>query len=74
MRWIHHGFVPEWSLTDDARKEAYGEEGERWREALGMYSVYKELRADHRACFGGAESDEEDSEQQGELADTRMDG
>lgn len=53
MRWIHHGFVPEWSLTDDVRKEAYGKKGERWMEALNMYSVLEELVEDHRDCCGG---------------------
>ena len=52
MRWIHHGFVPQWALTDDARKEAYGKRGQRWTEALAMYSKYDELAADHQACFG----------------------
>lgn len=52
MRWIHHGFVPEWSLTDETRKEAYGKRGERWMEALGMYSVLEELADDHRDCCG----------------------
>lgn len=49
MRWVHQGFVPQWTLSDSARKEAYGKDGERWREALQMYSVYEELESDHRA-------------------------
>lgn len=61
MRWVHHGMVPEWALTDTARKEAYGKKGERWREALGMYSVYDELTADHAACCGSEIAGEQDS-------------
>lgn len=62
FRWVHNGFVPEYALTDKARKEAYGKKGERWREALGMYSVYDQLATDHRACFGTDVSGGEDTE------------
>lgn len=51
FRWVHHGFVPEWSLSDSVRKEAYGKEGERWREGIGMFSTLKSLRDDFERCF-----------------------
>ncbi|EIM90993.1 uncharacterized protein STEHIDRAFT_49802, partial [Stereum hirsutum FP-91666 SS1] len=61
FRWVHHGFVPEWVLTDDQHREAYGRHGQRWMEALGKYSVLEDLADDYRACFGGSEdSDDEE--------------
>lgn len=62
MRWIHHGSVLEWILTDEARKEAYGEKSECWAEALDMYLVYKDLQNDHQACCRAVESDDKGSE------------
>lgn len=67
LRWVHHGFMPAWLLTDDQHREAYGKKGERWLEAMGKYSVYEELAADYRACFG--DGGPEDSEGGDELSD-----
>lgn len=52
FRWVHHGFVPEWVLTDAQHKEAYGPHGYRWMEALSKYSVLEDLANDYWTCFG----------------------
>lgn len=64
LRWTHHGFVPEWTLREEDRKEAYGRRayrnrkgvlirpGERFVEMLGLFSVYEDLAQDYDTCFG----------------------
>lgn len=51
LRWVDHGFVPEWSLLEAHRLEAYGRENERWHAALDMFSKLGELRDDFQQCF-----------------------